>query len=301
LLTEEQILAWADAHYARTGQWPTSTSGDVEGAPGETWSGLAMALFDGQRGLTPGSSLARLLAEHRDRRNHLDLPPLTVEQILAWADAHYARTGEWPSKESGEIPGTGGEKWSAIDTALHQGHRGLPGGTTLAQLLAAERGRFHPQLLPPLTVEQILAWADAHHARTGRWPRASSGTIPESPGDTWARVDGALFKGQRGLSPGDSLARLLERERGVRNIQHLPPLTTQQILAWAEEHFARTGKRPTRYSGPIPGAPGETWAHVEDALGKGLRGQPGGSSLAKLLALYPDRFSRPAPCPRCSP
>jgi hypothetical protein len=23
--------------------------------------------------------------------------PLTVEQILAWADAHHARTGEWPA------------------------------------------------------------------------------------------------------------------------------------------------------------------------------------------------------------
>jgi hypothetical protein len=25
---------------------------------------------------------------------------------------------------------------------------------------------------PPLTVPQILAWADAFHARTGRWPKA---------------------------------------------------------------------------------------------------------------------------------
>jgi hypothetical protein len=40
--------------------------------------------------------------------------PLTVEQILAWADAHKARTGTWPTRRSGpsatagKLP-TGGE------------------------------------------------------------------------------------------------------------------------------------------------------------------------------------------------
>ena len=35
--------------------------------------------------------------------------------------------------------------------------------------------------LPALSVEQILAWADAHHARTGRWPNHKSGPIAEAP------------------------------------------------------------------------------------------------------------------------
>ena len=43
-------------------------------------------------GLDGGSSLPRLLAEYRGVRNHRDLSDLTIEQILAWADA--AQSGD---------------------------------------------------------------------------------------------------------------------------------------------------------------------------------------------------------------
>jgi hypothetical protein len=69
---------------------------------------------------------------------------------------------------------------------------------------------------PQLTVEQVLAWADAHKAQTGRWPTADSGPVAFAPGETWHAIDGALAPGHRGLPGGDSLARLLARERGVR-------------------------------------------------------------------------------------
>jgi hypothetical protein len=64
---------------------------------------------------------------------------------------------------------------------------------------------------PPLSAAQILAWADAHRRRTGRWPSAASGPVREAPGLTWLAVNGALSKGLRGLPRGDSLARLLVR------------------------------------------------------------------------------------------
>jgi hypothetical protein len=67
---------------------------------------------------------------------------------------------------------------------------------------------------PPLTVEQILAWADAHHARTGRWPTARTGPVPEAPGEVWRNLDAALYRGGRGLPGGGSLARLLHQHRG---------------------------------------------------------------------------------------
>jgi hypothetical protein len=66
-----------------------------------------------------------------------------------------------------------------------------------------------------LTERLILAWADAHFARTGTWPQTASGPVPESPGETWRRIDNALRLSLRGLEGGSSLARLLERERGV--------------------------------------------------------------------------------------
>jgi hypothetical protein len=68
---------------------------------------------------------------------------------------------------------------------------------------------------PPLSVEQVLAWADAHFVRTGRWPTATSGPVCGAPGEEWRYVDAALRLGFRGLRGGDSLGRLLHRARGA--------------------------------------------------------------------------------------
>jgi hypothetical protein len=138
-------------------------------------------------------------------------PTLTVGQILAWADEHAARTGRLPGQASGPVAAAPGESWRAIDSALRQGLRGLPGGDSLPRLLVRERGASRIRSRTPLTAEQVLAWADAHHARTGQWPGVLSGPIPEAPGEDWRAVNQALHWGRRGLPGGDSLARLLAR------------------------------------------------------------------------------------------
>ncbi len=152
-----------------------------------------MALRLGRRGMPGGSSLALLLAQERGVRNYWTRPALSVEQILTWADAHHERTGEWPRMETGgpvfEAPQ---ETWLAIDQALKQGGRGLPGGNSLARLLAAERNVPNRHKLPRFHGKEILAWAVAHHERTGAWPNLNSGPIPETCGDDWAAVDCAL-------------------------------------------------------------------------------------------------------------
>jgi hypothetical protein len=69
-------------------------------------------------------------------------PPLTVGQVLAWADAHYARTGRWPHAGSGPVDGAPGEVWATINSLLKWGRRGLPRRGSLAKLLALHgRGR----------------------------------------------------------------------------------------------------------------------------------------------------------------
>ena len=65
----------------------------------------------------------------------------------------------------------------------------------------------------PLTAEQVLAWADAHFARTGRWPSKYSGPLADAPGETWEKINAALSNGYWGLPGGDSLAKLLDRHR----------------------------------------------------------------------------------------
>jgi hypothetical protein len=282
-LTEERILAWADAHYQRTGSWPTADSGAIENTSGEKWVNVAGALHLGARGLPGGSSLARLLAEHRGVRNRKGLPPLTEEQILAWADAHHNRTGHWPRPHTGPILEAPGETWLAADMALRKGLRGFPGGSSLARLLTERRPVRKVQGRPALSVEQILAWADAHHERIGRWPNLNAGTIPEASGETWRDMDRALRRGLRGLAGGSSLAGLLARQRRVRTGIGIPRLSRRRIVAWAEAHHRRTGQWPTAQSGPIPEAPGETWPAVDAALRQGQRGLQGGSSLPRLL------------------
>ncbi len=283
-LTEALVLAWADAHHGRTGRWPTHSCGPVEGAPGETWRGLDLALRAGHRSLPGGSSLARLLARERAARNRKGLAPLTVGQVLAWCDAHRGRTGAWPRHDSGPIAGAPGETWEGVDVALREGLRGLPGGSSLAQVLADGRGARNRAALPRLTEAQVLAWCDSHRGRAGEWPRHNSGPVDDAPGETWEGVNAALREGQRGLPSGSSLARLLAQERGARNQAALPRLTEAHVLAWAEAHRRRTGRLPTSRSGPVLEAPGETWCAVEHALKDGRRGLPGGSSLARLLA-----------------
>ena len=93
-----------------------------------------------------------------------------------------------------------------------------------------------PLRRPPLTIKQILVWADNHHARNGVWPTTASGHVLDNLNEKWLNVDQALRLGLRCLPGGDSLARLLDRERGVRNLGNLPPLTEDQIVAWARAH-----------------------------------------------------------------
>jgi hypothetical protein len=208
---------------------------------------------------------------------------LTIRQILVWVDAYFARFHKWPLCNGGRIPGSLGETWTKVDRALRIGYRGLPGKSSLAQLLEEQRGVRNRMAPPPLTEEQILVWADWHFRTTGGWPSQHSGPIAGEPGETWKGINHALRLGYRGLPGGSSLALLLQAKRGVRNHMHLLPLLTAEIVSWARSYWRREGRLPTLTSGPIADAPGETWRGVQMALVVGLRGLPGGDSLHRLL------------------
>ncbi|HVA50494.1 MAG TPA: hypothetical protein VNH11_29370 [Pirellulales bacterium] len=278
------ILTWADAYRRRTGRWPTPRSGPIPEAPGETWSAVHAALEAGIRGLRGGSSLPKLLAKHRGAPYQAVGPRLTEAMILAWADDHYRRTGLWPQTHSGRVAAAPHTRWSAVSKGLREGRRGLPGGSSLAQLLKQRRGVLPAhRRQPPLSIEQVLAWADAHHRRTRKWPNEESGKIREAPNESWGKLAKALRVGQRGLPGGMTLGRLLAQRRGVRNLQGLPRFRVKQIVSWIEAHIRRTGKPPTLRSGKIADAPAETWMAVHMALYNGRRGFPGGSSLAQFV------------------
>ena len=268
-----------DAHRASTGRWPTATSGPVQdGPPGLNWHSVIQAVQKGQRGLPAGLTWAGLRSEYREPR-----PEFTVERILAWADAHHARRGCWPTCASGRIEETGRETWSIVNAHLTRGGRGLPGGQNLASFLVEHRGVRIKNHLPPLRVEQILAWADAHHAAHGTWPTCVGGPVDGVPGESWNSIHRALDEGWRGLPGGTKLSQLLAEHGRIPARMPRPMLTVDQILAWADEHREATGQWPTRGSGAIAGTQGEQWSRVCDALKRGNRGLPQLGSLSELL------------------
>jgi hypothetical protein len=302
-LTEEQILEWADVHHAATGRWPSLTSGNVMGVDGESWSGINQALVDGRRGLPGSSTLRKLLEQHRDtsdqsgkatrrsRRDAVKLPPYTYGDILSWADVHRRITGKWPMSSTSTKGLPVGTNWGIINRALKEGHRGLPGGITLAAFLQEHRCVRSKHNRPALTFEKILEWADAYFATHGAWPTKASGPIPDSPppGESWSVVHHAMGRGLRGLDRKITLALFLAEQRGVRG-----PLTEERILGWADTYFEEHGKWPQADSGPIPGTYGETWFNIDVGLYEGYRTLPGGSTLPRLLAERRGRAYRSA-------
>ena len=134
-----------------------------------TWAAIDNALRVACAVCPGGSSLPRLLVEYKRVEA---LPSLTLDQILAWADAHHAATGRWPTRKSGKVIGNDGESWARLDESLTRGYRGLPGGQSVSRLLQTHHGRRDQRFREPLTVDAILAWADAHRAGTesGRAP-----------------------------------------------------------------------------------------------------------------------------------
>lgn len=281
-LNYKLVLAWADAHFLRTGDWPTAASGSIPEAPGKSWKAIDAALRCGIR-CRGWDTLSRFLDRHRDTTGNVWRPSLSKALILAWADAHHARTDEWPTILSHHFGHEEENSWRSIDAFLRRGGRSLPAGSSLAQLLSAERGASPPDASSPLTEGLILYWADAHFARSGYWPTRKRGRVLHAPHETWSAIAAALETGDRGLPGGTSLARLLAEKRLVPNYRERPPLTIEQILAWADAYHLRTGQWPKRRYGGIDNAPGETWHAIHRALSKGLRGLPGGDSLAELL------------------
>lgn len=85
--------------------------------------------------------------------------------------------------------------------ALRHGQRGLPGGSSLAQLLAKDMAVPNRADRPRLSTALILKWADQHHERTSNWPTRQSGPhsciprVKHGPESTWhsKRAVGALL------------------------------------------------------------------------------------------------------------
>lgn len=224
---------------------------------------------------------------------------LNEEAILDAARRFIARVGRPPSCVSGDATQDFAhrrrEDWRGVDVALRLGFRGLPGGTTLSELLRRHQIGMNAYGIHGLTEENIVMAAKKHHARTGWWPRHSE-KLKDATEDfgfkvTWDTVRLALAKGTHRLPGRDTLDGLLQRTLGEDfvptrlTLQLQRRLTEQQVLDAARAHLERTGRRPTIAGDGAALSFGFeiTWRDVENALRIGLRGLPGGSTLKRFL------------------
>ncbi|MCO5164998.1 MAG: DEAD/DEAH box helicase family protein [Planctomycetes bacterium] len=285
-LTIGRLLSWADAEHAASGAWPSAISGDVRGAPGETWGAIDRALRMGARSLPPGGSLAQLLELHRGAPNHLAPRRVTRTMIATWARAHFKAHDRWPSRASGPIPGTP-FTWCAMDVALQRGLHGLRGSITLARFLESLGARNISRLIR-LSDELVAGWAHAFRARHGRWPTKKDGQIDGAPpGETWTRIGAAIVNGLRDIRRRTSLAQFLFESCGAP-----PPgsvrreLTLEFVTTMAVAYLQREGTWPHAATcDPELEKAGETWHRIDRALRTAGRGLPR-TTLLRLHAEY---------------
>lgn len=180
-LSYTRILGWCDEFKDRLGVWPMRGDKFIATDAEETWGAIDRSLTQGTRGLPGGTTLAKLLMQYRGRQHFFLKPDFTVDQILTWADAFHATTGDWPKYQDGAIASTT-ETWSAVQTSLQRGTRGLPGGGSLAQLLDEHRGVKNHLAGAPLTAKTILRWADHHRMKRGTTPSTATGRYSRHPG-----------------------------------------------------------------------------------------------------------------------
>lgn len=255
----------------------------------ESWNGINQALAVGARGLPGNDSLARLLERYGRKPNESNKPKLTEEIILESCIEYHKLTGKCPhSILKDPVPGLPNETWTAINSALRYGIRGLPGNDSLAKLLYRNGEKENLLDKPKLTEQKILSWCVEYHERTGKWPaKSNTNLVPGQPSETWRRLDEALENGSRGLPGGTSLAKLLDRHGKKSNKSNMPKLTEKKILSLCIRHHELTGEWPVQKSkNPafrcVPGK-SDTWESIDKILIKGNRGLPGNDSLAKLL------------------
>jgi hypothetical protein len=295
-VTIDMILSWAKAERAATDAWPTAETGQVRGVD-ETWKGVDSALRLGHRGLPAGSSLARLLHERCDVVNRLESRELTEERIMELIAEHRSAHGAWPTRDSGAVPGTT-LTWAAIDQALIRGRHGLPGGSSIAQLLRRREGVGSRRGLP-LTEGQVAAWAKAFQKKHGRWPTRADGQIEgAATGETWSGVAAALEQGLRQLRARTSFRAFLAEVCGAPAPGSVRrPLSVEKILERARAYETWAGAFPTAASrDPHLESAGDSWARIDRALRAGGRGLPR-TTLIQLLArrLGARNANRPGP------
>jgi hypothetical protein len=136
-----------------------------------------------------------------------------------------------------------------------------------------------------IALEEVHTAIDRFQRDHGRWPTPRDGDVTDL-GTTWKAINHSLLGGNRGL-PRSSLAREVRKvaAAGGQEFRKLykPPLGLDGVRAAILAHHQRLGRFPSVNSGFCTELQAD-WRNINMALTQGLRGLPGGSSLAREVA-----------------
>ncbi len=258
--TKERAIELIRDYHARTGKWPNSGSGYIEG-DGRIWAALDSALK-----LHHASSISQLCGE-------LGRPGLmTLDDLDQIILSYNTRLGKWPVACS-EVATNGGPTWNAISLQLTKHHqRSL--AQQCAQLgeslggksrgLTPQAGKYGTRegLSNDLVDSLVLEYKNL----TGKWPHTGAGVIGGLT-RTWLSVDKWLNRHcQQSLS---KRCMILGKKKGTFSLE--------SIGAFILSYHEKTRKWPHSHLGAVEGD-GRTWAAV-DAY---LKGQ--GTNLSQLCS-----------------
>lgn len=137
-LTVEIIEEGVRRFHAEHGKAPTQLSGDATAYVGckTSWKSIDSRLRVGSCGFPGGDSLMETATRLGLRNGRGYKPSLSYAKIENAVRHYIQRTGRTPHNKCGDATEDFGhpETWSAIEGALQQGLRGLPGGSTLGKL-----------------------------------------------------------------------------------------------------------------------------------------------------------------------
>jgi len=170
---ESQILRYVADHLEANGTLPHQRSGLISGSNGKRWDALHAHLTRN------GSSLEKFLRIHYPDR----YPEYFSEEFIAKSiSTYHGETGKYPSQGSGEIIGSNGRTWLGAHAWLYLR------GDSLSRFI--DRNFRHRK---PFSAELVEEFARDWFQRTGEWPKAHSGLIPNSGELTWSAVEKRLY------------------------------------------------------------------------------------------------------------
>lgn len=264
-LSESFIAVNMLKYFLKYGELPLCARGaKVEDLKDEKWEKWRDNLQSGCRGLDGGLCWESFKVKYKFR-----FEEFTEETIIRHTLSRFKKYGELIKSNSTEpLHDAIGEDGRSINQALQKGNRSKTIDVKSLHELYVKHDLKIGKLSKEKVLDLILEYVKLHREIPTRKHKEVPGYIAES----WSAIESALGLKQRGITEKSSVYQIF------RNF----------VINEARIHYALTGEKPSRASGPLKGRPDIDWKLVED----GLMNYKGGRSCDLVKFLSDTEFQR---------